>query len=161
MDHCFSSKTNNSIFYLGLPPYHCQFTIEMVWSECKRKYDHTIIKTKYSPEKIVTTWNDVLQEIDSEKWESYVSDFENLINIRVYKNCGRHHASDLQPLIVNLSIEKVVIAIQIDDDCRNSPITQEELRAGRLPHTNATPLFLFPRRTVGRTADLAGQNLKF
>ena len=42
---------------LRLPPYHCQYNaIEMVWSQCKRKYDQYMLSLKGTSEEVLLTW---------------------------------------------------------------------------------------------------------
>lgn len=85
---------------LRLPPYHCQYNpIEMVWSECKRKYDEHMISLQGTAVEVLTTWERVLREMPAEHWKNYIQHVNKLINHswNTIKYCD---VSDIEPLII-------------------------------------------------------------
>lgn len=86
---------------LRLPPYHCHYSpIEMVWSQCKRWYDHEILKTNGTEEEVIRIWNKALEQVTQEQWQHYVEHCEKII-----KNdweIEKHIAvTDMEPIIIN------------------------------------------------------------
>ena len=66
---------------LRLPPYNCHFNaIEMVLSECKRKYDESIPKTNASPVDVLKTWENVKNQVLNIHWENYIKHTEKIID---------------------------------------------------------------------------------
>ncbi|XP_050305313.1 uncharacterized protein LOC126742623 [Anthonomus grandis grandis] len=85
---------------LRLPPYHCQFNaIEMVWSECKQKYDQYISNFKGSPSEVLTTWERVINEISIDHWQKYVFHTEKVIE-KAWEAIQVCDAYDILPLVI-------------------------------------------------------------
>ena len=50
---------------LRLPPYHCHFnTVEMAWSEYKRKSDKSIPGTNASPVDVLKSWENYIKHTE-------------------------------------------------------------------------------------------------
>ncbi|XP_031357316.1 uncharacterized protein LOC116181178 [Photinus pyralis] len=85
---------------LRLPPYHCQFNaIEMVWSQCKQKYDQYIANFKGSPQEVLATWERVIGEISRDNWEKYVNHMDKVIQ-EAWGAVQVCDASDIPPLVI-------------------------------------------------------------
>lgn len=55
---------------LRLPPYHCEFNaIELIWASAKGYYNKHIGRDGYGDDKVLSMWNEALQESDALVWE--------------------------------------------------------------------------------------------
>lgn len=58
---------------LHLPPYHCIFNaIENMWGITKKYYNKNIGRCGYGVEKSINMWNEALDKVTSEKWNTPV-----------------------------------------------------------------------------------------
>ena len=67
-------------------------------SQCKRLYDHQIVKSTSSPEEVKQIWCEAVDNVTSQQWKNYVKHTESVI----FSACEFEKsidASDVEPLI--------------------------------------------------------------
>lgn len=107
---CYTDKFAESYGHrvLRLPPYHCHFNpIEMIWSECKRRYDQNVFNRKASPDEILKMWNNVVENIPPSHWKNSVDHTEKIIS-EAWATENKMDILNIEPMVINVS--------QYDDD---------------------------------------------